>query len=80
MKQKLLWAAIFVMMATMQAKAQFMPSDADTKYAKELLKPGTPAPDFQVRKGDQGKVRGTGLLGLMVPRLPKGCTQRAAHV
>ena len=49
MKQKLLWAAIFVMMATMQAKAQFMPSDADTKYAKELLKPGTPAPDFKMK-------------------------------
>ncbi len=49
MKQKLLWAAIFVMMATMQAKAQFMPSDADTKYAKELLKPGTPSPDFKMK-------------------------------
>ena len=52
MKQKLLWAAIFVMLATMQAKAQFMPSDADTKYAKELLKPGTPAPDFKMKTID----------------------------
>ena len=49
MKQRLFGAFILLMMATMQAKAQFMPSDADTKYAKELLKPGTPAPDFKMK-------------------------------
>ena len=36
------------------AFAQFAPNDADSKYATELLKPGTPIPDFKL-KTPQGK-------------------------
>ncbi|MBR1464215.1 MAG: alpha/beta fold hydrolase [Prevotella sp.] len=44
------WLLLF----SMQMAAQPQMKDADTKYATELLKAGTPAPDFQL-KTPQGK-------------------------
>ena len=49
MKQRIIWAVVLVMMSVVCVKAQFAMPDADAKYALELLKPGTPAPDFKLK-------------------------------
>ena len=49
MKQRIIWAVVLVMMSVVCVKAQFAMPDADAKYALELLKPGTPAPDFKMK-------------------------------
>lgn len=63
--------------------------DADEQYAKDLLKPGTEAPDFPLqskRPNSSYKLSDfrtayvfARLLGLMVPRLPKGHTGREGN-
>ena len=50
--KKILWMAFSLMTATI-AKAQFAPEpDFDSKYATELVKPGTQAPDFKMKTID----------------------------
>lgn len=50
--KKILWVVLSLMTATI-AKAQFGPEpDFDSKYATELVKPGTQAPDFKMKTID----------------------------
>ena len=50
--KKTLWVVLSLMTATI-AKAQFGPEpDFDSKYATELVKPGTQAPDFKMKTID----------------------------
>lgn len=53
MKARMFLAAVLLMMAAM-AKAQPAQLDLDAKYATDLVKPGTLAPDFKL-KTPQGK-------------------------
>lgn len=51
--KKTLWVALSLLMTTTIAKAQFGPEpDFDSKYATELVKPGTQAPDFKMKTID----------------------------
>jgi len=53
MKVRMFFALLLLMTAGM-AKAQFAQLDLDAKYATDLVKPGTQAPDFKL-KNAQGK-------------------------
>lgn len=51
--KKTLWVVLSLLMTTTIAKAQFGPEpDFDSKYATELVKPGTQAPDFKMKTID----------------------------
>ena len=45
--KKILTLSLILLSCMMMASAQ-VTHDLDVKYAAELLKPGTPAPDFQL--------------------------------
>ena len=49
--KKILTLSIFCLFLTVFNSA-FSQNDLDVKYAAELLKPGTPAPDFQLTTTD----------------------------
>ena len=53
-KTSILMSALLLMGAT-AAKAQFAQADFDDKYATELVKAGTTAPDFKL-KTPEGKM------------------------
>ena len=56
MKKMRLIAVCLLMAATVEIKAQFGPQqDMDSKYATELIQPGTPAPDFKMLTPDGKK-------------------------
>ena len=56
MKKMRLIAVCILMGATVEMKAQFGPQqDMDSKYATELIQPGTPAPDFKMLTPDGKK-------------------------
>ena len=56
MKIVRLLAVCLLMVATVEVKAQFGPQkDMDSKYATELIKAGTPAPDFKMLTPDGKK-------------------------
>ena len=64
MKKLLLFA---LMLTTVAARAQFGPvADDDTKYATELIKPGTVAPDFKMKTIDGKTFRLSKLKGKTV--------------
>ena len=49
-------AALLLVGATVEVKAQFGPQkDMDSKYATELIQPGTAAPDFKMQTPDRKK-------------------------
>ena len=49
-------AALLLVGATVDVKAQFGPQkDMDSKYATELIQPGTAAPDFKMQTPDGKK-------------------------
>ncbi len=49
-------AALLLVGATAEVKAQFDPQkDMDTKYAAELIQPGSVAPDFKMQTIDGKK-------------------------
>lgn len=51
--KKTLWVVLSLLMTATIAKAQFGPEpDFDSKYATELVKPGTQAPDFKMKTID----------------------------
>lgn len=50
-KRTLLWLAVLIMGAT-TVKAQSDQQDLDEKYATELVKAGTTAPDFKMKTPD----------------------------
>lgn len=62
--KKYLMLAMLLMASLISVNAQDDTTDPDTKYATELLRPGTPAPDFEVALQDSvnkislGKLRG----------------------
>ena len=64
--KKYLSILLFVSMFTVCAKAQFGTPDADAKYATELLKPGTEAPDFKLKTVDGKTFRLSSLRGQYV--------------
>ena len=56
-KVKYLLVIILMMAPAIFANAQFTPQDEDAKYATELLKPGTGAPDFKLKDINGKKVQ-----------------------
>ena len=49
MNAKKIWLVALWSLAAVGVNAQFMPTDADSKYATQLLKPGVSAPDFKAQ-------------------------------
>ena len=56
MKLKSLVVMAMMLMSSVVVRAQMDFPDADSKYAMELLKPGTKAPDFELNSPDGKKV------------------------
>ena len=52
MKKSMTLLFALLMIGAMAAKAQFPQQDMDDKYATELLKAGTAAPDFKMKTPD----------------------------
>ena len=52
MKRKFFWAVLLLIGVSAEMKAQSQQSDFDAKYATELIKPGTVAPDFKMKTPD----------------------------
>ena len=77
MKKTTFLLLALLLMGTTVAKAQLEQKDFDDKYATELVKAGTAAPDFKMKTPDgkdcQRQDRGARLLGFVVSRLPQGC-------
>ena len=56
MRLSVVLAALLLVGATAEVKAQFGPQkDMDTKYAAELIQPGSVAPDFKMQTLDGKK-------------------------
>jgi thiol-disulfide isomerase/thioredoxin len=51
----MLWTAIMLMASVLTIGAQETAEDVDAKYAANLLKPGTEAPDFTIQNNDSVK-------------------------
>ena len=50
MKRKVLFLFVLLNIGAMATRAQFIPKDMDDKYATELVKVGTAAPDFKMKR------------------------------
>ena len=50
--KSIMMAVMFFMGVITEVKAQAIEDDLDTKYATELIKPGTEAPDFELKTPD----------------------------
>jgi peroxiredoxin len=53
--KKMFWMAILLMASVLTIGAQEAAEDIDVKYAANLLKPGTVAPDFEIQNNDSVK-------------------------
>ena len=53
--KKMLWMAVMLMASVLTIGAQEATEDIDVKYAANLLKPGTEAPDFEIQNNDSVK-------------------------
>ena len=53
--KKMLWMAVVLMASVLSLSAQEATEDIDVKYAANLLKPGTEAPDFEIQNNDSVK-------------------------
>ena len=53
--KKMLWMVVMLMASVLTIGAQEATEDVDVKYAANLLKPGTEAPDFEIQNNDSVK-------------------------
>ena len=66
MKLKSLVVMAMMLMSSVVVRAQMDFPDADSKYATELLKPGTKAPDFHLKTAEGKNFRLSSLKGKIV--------------
>ena len=72
MNKGIIVSLVLLIMGATATKAQFAQPDMDDKYATELVKAGTTAPDFKdypIVKICKGQDSSTRFLGFMVPGL-----------